>query len=225
MVKERKEKAGSRSEEKTNTDMVKAVMFVPHTHNSALAKNLREIENNLGGMTGSKIKIVEKSGVKLEDILTSSNPWKGQLCNRLDCLLCTTKLKTDKNNKQDCSKRNLVYETHCATCETRERKRIEAEIEGKAEREKRIKEIKQFKYIGETSRSVYERSREHVSDMEQLKPSSHLLKHIVDKHEKENPGEIEFGLRVLKYTRSSFERQILESVIIQQERHHFLLNS
>jgi hypothetical protein len=88
-----------------------------------------------------------------------------------------------------------------------------------------MREIKQFKYVGETSRSVYERSREHVADMQQLKPSSHLLKHIVDIHENENPAEIEFGLKVLKYTKSSFERQILESVVIQQERHHNLLNS
>ena len=72
---------------------------------------------------------------------------------------------------------------------------------------------------------MYERSREHVADMQQLKPSSHLLKHIVDKHENENPAEIEFGIKVIKFTRSSFERQILESVVIQQERHHHLLNS
>jgi hypothetical protein len=32
--------------------------------------------------------------------------------------------------------------------------------------------------------------------MQQLKPGSHLLKHIVDKHENENPADIKFGLRV-----------------------------
>ena len=38
--------------------------------------------------------------------------------------------------------------------------------------------------------------------------------------------EIRFGIRIVKYVRSPFERQILESVQIQQERqHHFLLNS
>ena len=38
--------------------------------------------------------------------------------------------------------------------------------------------------------------------------------------------KVEFGMQVVKYTRSSFERQILESVQIQQERgHHHLLNS
>ena len=32
-------------------------------------------------------------------------------------------------------------------------------------------------------------------------------------------------MRVLKYTRSSFERQILESVLIQNNRNHHILNS
>ena len=30
---------------------------------------------------------------------------------------------------------------------------------------------------------------------------------------------------MIQFTRSSFERQVLESVIIQKERHHHLLNS
>ena len=161
----------------------------------------------------------------MEDILTASNPWKGQPCTRLDCLLCKTKLETGRNMKQDCSRRSLVYETKCAACERVEMEKIEAETEPGKERERRIKQIKQYKYIGETSRSVYERSREHVGDMEQLKPSSHLLKHIIDKHENDNPSEIKFELKIIKYTKSSWNRQILESVIIQQERKHYLLNS
>ena len=61
--------------------------------------------------------------------------------------------------------------------------------------------------------------------MEQLKPCSHMLKHILDKHETENHEEIVFNAKVLSYCNSSFERQILESVKIQQERGHNLLNS
>ena len=37
--------------------------------------------------------------------------------------------------------------------------------------------------------------------------------------------EIDFGIKVLKYARSSFERQIYESVMIQANRMHNLLNS
>ena len=39
-------------------------------------------------------------------------------------------------------------------------------------------------------------------------------------------GEVEFGMRILKYTQNSFERQIRESVVIQDERtRHKILNS
>ena len=38
--------------------------------------------------------------------------------------------------------------------------------------------------------------------------------------------EVEFGIKVLKYTQSAMERQILESVKIQEEREkHQILNS
>ena len=66
---------------------VKSVIFVPHTTNSGLARNLREKENELEKVTGDRIKIVEKSGTKLEDILTKTDPWKGTDCGRQNCIL------------------------------------------------------------------------------------------------------------------------------------------
>ena len=141
-------------------------------------------------------------------------------------MLCETKSRTGKNLKQDCCKRNLVYETRCQTCEDREIERIEKDEKKSDEEKKRMKDqIKIYKYVGETARSVYERSREHQSDMEQLKPCSHLLKHVIDQHENEDPDKVQFSLKVLNYCKSSFERQIMESVTIQKERHHNLLNS
>ena len=53
-----------------------------------------------------------------------------------------------------------------------------------------------------------------------------MLKHIVGEHPEQEMGEVKFGMQVLKYTCSSFGRQIMESVLIQQERdQHQLLNS
>ena len=85
--------------------------------------------------------------------------------------------------------------------------------------------MKLHKYIGESSRSSFERAREHQNDMRQLKPSSHMLRHALDMHEGEDLGGIRFGMEVVKFTRTSFERQILESVCIQQNTSHNLLNS
>ena len=53
-----------------------------------------------------------------------------------------------------------------------------------------------------------------------------MLKHAVGVHEGEDMSTVEFGMRVIKYNKSSFERQIMESVVIQNERNnHNLLNS
>ena len=70
-------------------------------------------------------------------------------------------------------------------------------------------------YKGETCRSVWERAAEHLADLKNYSPTSHLLKHVLDKHEEEDIEKVKFGIRVVKYTRSPFERQILESVKIQ----------
>ena len=52
-----------------------------------------------------------------------------------------------------------------------------------------------------------------------------MLKHVLDMHENENE-KIEFVIRMIKFTRSSFERQILESCLIQEQRKkHHILNS
>ena len=85
--------------------------------------------------------------------------------------------------------------------------------------------IKRHLYIGESSRSMYERAFEHQYDVELLKTSSHMLRHLVEMHGGEKRSEVEFGAKVLKFTRSSFERQILESVLIQSNRDHHVLNS
>ena len=88
-----------------------------------------------------------------------------------------------------------------------------------------LEKMKIYKNVGETARSIYERTQEHKNDVEGLKPSSHMLRHLIDRHENENWKEIEFGARVMRYTRSAFERQLLESVFIQGNRHHHILNA
>ena len=96
---------------------IKSVIFVPHTRGSELAKNLREKEEKLQDVTGDRVKIVEKAGRKLENILASGDPWKGMDCKRPNCFLCNSKILTGKGLRQDCSKRNILYEIKCITCE------------------------------------------------------------------------------------------------------------
>ena len=133
-------------------------------------------------------------------------------------MLCETKAKSGENLTQNCTKRNLTYQTWCHTCKEREE-------EGKDEEEK--KKIKLYTlYVGETAKSAHERGGEHVYDMKNLSIASHMLKHVVDKHEGEKIPEIEWRMKVLKFHKSSFERQVNESVSIQSIRMgNYLLNS
>ena len=150
-------------------------------------------------MTGYRLKIVERSGLKLEDILHKADPWQGQDCNRERCFLCKTKSITGKNTTQDCSRRSLVYETWCMTCHEAdlETAKIKAGDDEKIFKNLRDK-IKMHKYIGETSRSIYERGWEHLHDFENLSIKSHLLKHAVEMHECEEINTLKFGIKVIK---------------------------
>ena len=109
-------------------------------------------------ITGDRMKVVERAGQKLEKILTGKDPWRGADCQRTNCFLCSTKVITGKDLKKDCSKRNIVYEIKCLTCERRIEE-IVTELAGENDHQKaQLKEAYKIpKYIGESSRSAYER--------------------------------------------------------------------
>ena len=75
-------------------------------------------------------------------------------------------------------------------------------------------------------RSVYERGLEHIRDKEEMKKESHIIKHYFDKHEDEDLDNLEFGIKIVRTTKTAFNRQILESVLIQSSKtRNFILNS
>ena len=122
-----------------------------------------------------------------------------------------------------------MYETTCITCRRRQDLEIETKYaqEGKKKIEEEKKKARHYIYIGETNRSPYERGLEHQNDIAACKTSSHMLRHLLDQHEDEEEewDNIKFGMRVLKTTRTAFERQILESVLIQKARQHNIMNA
>ena len=105
---------------------------------------------------------------------------------------------------RNCRQRSVLYETWCQTClligKNEER---EAGTEGKeaGEKKKRKREKEEgekgqlYHYIGETSRSTFERGIEHQKDLEYRRTRSHLLRHCEEVHPQENPDSISFGMR------------------------------
>ena len=208
----------TKTEERKNKKDPKAVIFVPYTHNSILAKELRKVEETMEMLTGTRIKIVEKAGMQLKQLLVKSNPWAGRDCEREECLVCQTREESGEGKGKTCWKRNLIYETWCGSCQAKDENAAR-------EAGDEPKEVKLYKYVGESSRSAYLRGKNHLDDARLLSTGSHILKHYIQKHSEENPEDMRFKMRILSFKRSAYERQVHESVLIQQNRNHHLLNS
>ena len=220
-----KRKGKDNSTEDGGGGSVKSVIFCPYTVKGELAKQLRQEEENLMKLTGYKLKVVEQVGDKILDKLHTANPWRGRPCGREDCWPCNIKAWTETDGKKDCTKRSLIYETWCQTCFEKDKEAVEEEFEDEKERKLMIDRIKKHKYIGETARSAYERGWEHQDALRKLQEDSHLLKHVAHYHQGVPMEEIKFGMRVKRYARSALERQILESVMIQEERKNHQMQS
>ena len=87
----------------------------------------------------------------------------------------------------------------------------------KVEKEDKDKDSAQkVRYIGETSRSGYERLKEHLKDYSNLSTKSHILKHYLECHREIKMEEMKFKIRIIRRYRTAFERQIGESVTINK---------
>jgi type III secretory pathway component EscV len=179
--------SGDRDSQKENKNSnkniePKAVLYVPYTPNSELAKELRKVEEVMEKMSGMRMKVVEKAGIQLKRILVKTNPWAGTDCQREDCLVCLTRQETGEGRGKTCSKRNILYETWFETCQDRDKQ--------KAMEEGRDPEnIPLHKYIGESSRSSYLRGKNHIDDARLMSSGSHMLKHFLDQHRQEDPED------------------------------------
>ena len=167
------------------------VLFVPQTPGGTLAAKLRQAEAELQKLCGGKVKIVERGGTTMRQLLHQTNPWSEEFCGREGCLPCDSK---EEGKPSKCRKRNVVYRTSCTTCKKKGGK-------------ERI-------YIGESSRSSFERGKEHLDDYEKEKDDSHMNKHFVLDHCHDDVKP-KFKMEVLRSHRSALTRQIHEAVLIQ----------
>merc|ERR1712130_717996 len=120
----------------------------------------------------------------------------------------------------------IIYETWCLTCEKKEKEKIEEMELDEEEKLRLLRKVRLHKYVGETSRSLYERGLEHLRDLNELKQESHMLKHYFDHHPEEELEKMEFGAKIIKAARTAFNRQVGESVYIQENAaNHAILNS
>ena len=87
-----------------------------------------------------------------------------------------------------------------------------SELDGK---DPKCLRVKLHKYIGESCRTSYERGTEHWRDAMDLNEGSHMMKHYLQYHEGESLESMDFNMRVIRYNKTAFARQIQEAVEIQ----------
>ena len=105
------------------------------------------------------------------------------MCGRKGCTTC----HQGGENLPPCTKRSLVYESICVRCHPT------ASTKGDGGGNHDHPSV----YVGETSKSIAERSAQHWRDYRDKKEDSHIYKHHQVHHGGE--GEPHFFFRVVKY--------------------------
>ena len=160
--------------------------------NSALRKQLQEAEDNLNGTKKTcRVKITERAGPTIGALLYNKIPWQKEHCGRPNCAPCGT--KTGK-----CKTPSITYRTTCETCKANGTKAT---------------------YIGESSRTWYDRAKDHVLALKNKNGSYGIVKHWMEIHPEmeEHP---KFSFNQIGRHKSTLERQIWEAIYIERENHH-----
>ena len=172
------------------------VLFVETTPGGELAKKLKEREAELNKHNDWRIKIVEKCGRKMENILQNNNPFPEELCQE-KCFPCMS----SNGKKSNCKKNNIGYKIPCITCKKRGVTKV---------------------YEGESSRHAKVRGEEHLRGFKNKKEGNPLYKHKLIDHPEE---DVEFNMQVLKKFKDPLTRLANEGVRIKERKPEELLNS
>ena len=207
-----------------------ATLLVPFTANSKLCTELQKKENLLAVATNTpKIRMVEKGGEKLVHSLSKTDPNQNErTCGRGNCQNCVGRMKVvnmleemkeqGKSSKEmkkkwksnpNCRREGTVYRIDCVSCIR------DQDCAQDSQNENKTREINpvhtETTYIGETSRSSYERFCEHHADLCTGKTSSPLVVHGITHHRGSKP---EFIMRTLSLEVKALRRMVTEAVLI-----------
>ena len=115
----------------------------------------------------------------------------------------------------NCRKRNILYESECTLCEADKKA-------GKGKEEHSLQDGRGV-YVGESSRSIYERAKEHESDRNKNAEESHQIKHWLTSHE-DLLAPPKFKFKIVTSFQDPLTRQLSEAVRIEL-RGEDILNS
>ena len=106
--------------------------------------------------------------------------------------------------REDCIKRNILYESECTVCVLGV---------GEAGDSLEMTGATPALYVGESARSLYERTGEHWLATEQKKEESHMYQHVVEAHNGESKPS--FNFKVVRTFKTALDRQVGEAIRIE----------
>ena len=171
------------------------LLQVPSTKGARLLKALMALEPGLARMSKYNVKIIEKAGTPLSRMFQRIHV--PEVCHLPDCQVCLNK---EENKPSKCRSSNIVYEATCLEC-------LDQCIQGKRSKES------VGKYIGESSRTLAERCREHIAGAGNIEYDNFIVKHWVSVHS-DLTSFPKMRFKVLKTFQDPLSRLATESVLI-----------
>ena len=166
-----------------------SVLFCPPTPGGMLARQLREVAERSYNKMLIRIKVVEKAGISLKQLLPG-------LREKKECTNIREKCFIHKNDGiGNCRQESVVYQSTCTEC-----------------KKKGVRSI----YTGETCRTGFYRGKQHMEAIDD--PGNHkdngFAKHILEYHT--GKKNISFKTSIIGTFKRPMERQICEGVNIYQ---------
>jgi hypothetical protein len=126
-----------------------------------MAVMLKEEEDDLANITKFKVRYQEAGGTK-PGLMFSTDLGAGEDFGRQYCQPCLSR----NEDRPNCKSQSILYESKCTICNPTKKKTS-----------RNREQPKKGMFGGETSRSLYERSREHMKDAGDFDSGSHSVKH------------------------------------------------
>ena len=211
-------KEEDRQENKPRQLVVETPVFIPYTRESVVKKRLQEIDNLMGEATEyPAVTFVERcGGSTISDLLGRANPWANLWeCGRSRCLPCQGRalLAQEQEEREIQRKGEVLLPKPGKDMTTAIPKCTSESVRYAMECWDCRKGGKKFMYIGETSRSAYQRGREHQEEVDLAKKSHPLVIHFQECHQGQQQQLL---MRTVKVARTALERQVWESVHIDR---------
>ena len=169
---------------------IESILFVPYTPYSNLKKAMQNCEDSTSSHRSvCRVRVIERAGPTVGDILTQKHPWKKESCQRADCHPC-------KSKPGGCRAANVTYKIKCQTCQVEKGKKVH--------------------YYGESHRVLYDRAKDHFQALEKKDSTYAVVKHWQESHgDMVRPPS--YSIQLVSAHKSSLERQIKEAILIELE--------